>query len=615
MSEKKPGLVRRFFSFINKAIGWLRLFLTNAVFLLMLVVMFFVLSSKEMPTIPEQGALILDVQGTVVEQQSNIDPLLHLMGEEDPSEQETVLQDIIDAILFAKDDERITSMVIKTDFLRRGGLSKLQEVARAIAEFRDSGKKVVAVADYYNQDQYFLAAQADEIYINPMGGVSIQGYGLYRSYYKEALDKLSINFHVFRVGEFKSAMEPFMRNDMSLEAKEANLVWLNQLWQQYSSQIAERRNLAAQDINRYANEMDIWLAEHDGDSAKVALAAGLVDGLKNRDEINDYLIDVAGAVDEDGNFEGVGFQRYAWLRKYEARKDKQKSHDKVGVLVASGNIVGGEQPPGTIGSETMLQLIRQAKDDDDVKAVVLRIDSGGGSAFASEIIRRELELLKATGKPLVVSMGSMAASGGYWIASLADMIWATPTTLTGSIGIFGAFPTLENSLNRMGIHNDGVGTTEVADAFRMDRAMNPVAARAIQQNLEHGYKQFLQIVANGRDMSPEQVANAAEGRGWSGEDAVKLGLGDHLGGLDKAVDAAAQLANLKEYEDQVIELPLSPREQILRQIGRVSAPIQNLLVPSQWQQLMAPFKQAGEFLKAMNDPAGLYLHCTDCFAP
>lgn len=617
MSEKEPGVIRRVFRFVGKVIAGLRLFLVNAIFVVMLIVIVIViavtLSGKKMPTIPEQGAMVVDLKGTVVEQLSYMDPFVQLMDDNNPAEQETLLQDVIDAILLAKDDERINSLIIKTDYLRRGGLSKLQEIAEAIEQFRASGKKVVAVADYYNQDQYFLAAQADEIYIHPMGGVAIQGYGVFRSYYKEALDSLSINFHVFRVGEFKSALEPFMRNDMSNDAKEANLTWLNQLWQQYSGNVAARRGLAAVDIDRYANEIDIWLAEHEGDSAQAALAAGLVDGLKARDEMDELLIEVAGGKDDEGNFKGIEFERYVWLKKNELKKMPQKN--QIGVLVAAGNIMGGEQPPGVIGSETMIKLIRQAREDDTVKAVVLRIDSGGGSAFASELIRRELELLKQTGKPLVVSMGSVAASGGFWIAALADFIWATPTTLTGSIGIFGAFPTLDKSLTRLGIHNDGVGTTEVADAFRIDRAMNPVAARAIQRNIEHGYQQFLRIVADGREMTEEQVLEVAGGRVWSGSDAERLGLVDGLGGLKKAIDSAAKLASLNAYGEKLIELPLSPKEKLFRQLGRVVAPINQLLIPTQLQQLLAPFKEASLFLKSMNDPKGVYLHCSNCITP
>ncbi|MCR8923949.1 signal peptide peptidase SppA [Dasania sp. GY-MA-18] len=617
MTEKKPGIIRRSFGFLGRLISWLRVIIVNGVFVLMLLFVISLFSSKKMPSIPEQGALILEPKGTVVEQLSYIDPLMNLMADNNPREQETLLADMIDAILLAKDDQRINSLVIKTDYLMRGGLSKLQEVAAALAEFRKSGKKIVAVADYYSQDQYLLAAQADEIYMHPMGGVAIQGYGLYRSYYKEALDKLSVDFHVFRVGEFKSALEPFMRNNMSEPAKEANLGWLNQLWQQYSNAIAQRRGLELVDINTYVNEIDKLLARHNGDSAQAAVAAGLVDGLKSRDEINQTLIELAGGENDEGSFQGIAFERYLWLKKHELKK--QQSKNVVGVIVAAGNISGGKQPPGSIGSDTLSELIRQARKNDAVKAVVLRVDSGGGSAFASELIRRELELLKASGKPLVVSMGSMAASGGYWISSLADFIWATPTTLTGSIGIFGAFPTLDKSFNRLGIYNDGVGTTAVADAFRVDRPMNPIAARAIQKNIEHGYQQFLSIVAQGRDMSEEQVADIAEGRVWSGQDAERLGLVDGLGGLKQAIDSAAKLASLSDYRDQLIERPLSPKEQLLRQLGQVLVqPLQGVLspvLPSQLQQLMAPFKEASQFLQSMSDPAGLYVRCTDCLAP
>lgn len=613
MVDKKPGVIRRLFTFLGALIGWCRAAVVNIAFLMIIVVIFVVFSNKEMPRIPDQGALILEPKGSIVEQLSYIDPIVEILGESNPREQETRLQDIIDSINMAKDDERISTIVIKTDYLVHGGISKLQEVGTALAAFRESGKKVIAVADYYNQDQYFLAAQADEIYMNPMGGVLVQGFGQYRSYFKDALDKLSITFHVFRVGNFKSALEPFMRNDMSADAKQANMAWLSQLWDEYVNVIAERRQLSPQDVNRYVNDMDQLLAEKGGDSAEVALAAGLVNGLKSRDEINQYLIDVVGSSNDEGSFSGIDFEKYIWLRAHELTNSKSKtSNEVVGVLVAAGNIVNGKQPPGTIGGDTLSELIRQARNNDDVKAVVLRIDSGGGSAFASELIRRELELLKASGKPLVVSMGSMAASGGYWISALADSIWATPTTLTGSIGIFGAFPTIEKSLGQLGIHNDGVGTTKVAGALRVDRAMNPIAARSIQQSIEHGYEQFLDVVAQGRDMRREKVAEIAEGRVWSGKDAKLLGLVDEIGGLAQAIEQAAEFAELEVYDEQLIELPLSPKEQFLRQLGGVFTPAKLISIPSQLQHLLSPLSDSWQFVKDMNDPAGVYVHCTSC---
>ena len=619
MEEKSPGLARRLFGGLMKFISALRLLVVNLFFLVIIAVVIFALSGSELPKIPEQGALVLNLEGRLVDQQKYVDPFVRLMGQADPQQREILVQDVIDAVQHAKEDDRITLLVLSLDNFVYGGISKIQEIAAALEDFRSSGKKIIAAGDSYTQDQYLLAAQADEVYIHPMGGVLLQGYGLYRSYFKQALDKLEINFHVFRVGDYKSAMEPFVRDDMSDYAREANLVWLNSLWNDYTADIAERRKSTPEAINQYINGIDTLLAEYNGNTASVAAASGLIDGVKNRDEMNQYLVDMVGVEDEEGYYRSIGFERYLWLKNIESPAPKAES--TVGVIVAAGNIIDGEQPPGSIGGDTLAELIYQARRDASVRSVVLRVDSGGGSAFASEVIRRELEMLQAEGKPLVVSMGSMAASGGYWISALADEIWATPTTLTGSIGIFGAFPTIEKTLGNLGVNSDGVGTTQLAGTMRLDRPLAPIAERAIQSTLEYGYYRFLEIVAQGRDMSKEQVEALAQGRVWSGTDAQRLGLVDKLGGLEQAVASAAALADLEQYDTRLIELPLSPREQLLRELmgGEVAAKLFGFsgqrTVISQLQRWLAPFTDSLTFLQTMNDPRGLYLHCTACVAP
>lgn len=618
MSEKKPGLMRRFFRFTNSLISWIRIIVLNLAFLFVIVAIFVMVSGGVIPSVPERGALVLDIKGTVVDQLSYMDPIVGLLGESNPYEQETLLQDVIDAIALAKQDERITSLIIKQDYLAYAGISKMQEIATALDDFRSSGKKIVAIGDHFNQDQYFLAAQADEIYLNPMGGVSLQGYGVYRNYFQEALTKLEVNYHVFRVGTFKSALEPFIRNDMSDQAKQANLAWLSQLWGQYSSTVAERRGITAAELDNYIDGYDKQLVKYQGDTALAAVAAGLVDGLKSRDEINQYLIEVAGASDDEDIYQAIDYEDYLWIQALEP--SEPLAAERVGVIVAAGIITDGEQPPGAIGGDTLAGLIREARRDSAIKALVLRIDSGGGSAFASEVIRRELQLLREQGKPLVVSMGSVAASGGYWISAQADQIWATPTTLTGSIGIFGAFPSLDKTLSKVGVYTDGVGTSPMAGAFRIDRPMEPIAARAIQASVEHGYGQFLEVVADGRDMTTSQVEAIAEGRVWSGLDARHLGLVDELGGFNDVVAAAAKLAGLDSNDYQLIEMPLSPQEQLLRSLGSVvMPPMQSRLLPpqmlSQLQRLLAPFQQSLNFMVNMNDARGLYAHCMGCIAP
>ncbi|ARN74902.1 signal peptide peptidase SppA [Oceanicoccus sagamiensis] len=620
MEEKKPGFIRRNFRRLMTLLSTLRIVVTNLLFLVVLGVLFLAFSGGEIPTIPGKGALVLNIQGSLVDQKNYVDPLVRIMGESDPSQYETLLQDVIDAIDYGREDERITTLVLSLDDMMYGGIAKMQELAPALQRFRDSGKKIIAVGDNYLQDQYWLAAQADEIYINPNGAVLIDGYGLYRNYFKQALEKLHIDFHVFRVGEYKSAMEPYIRNDMSTEAKQANQVWLGALWDEYVVGVAERRSFSKADLNQYINQFDQRLADYQGNTSSAAMAAGLIDGIKTRDEINRYLVDVVGAVDEDGNYQGIGFERYLWVKNIELSEAAESA--RVGVIVAAGNIVDGEQAPGAIGGDTLASLIREARRDATIRAVVLRIDSGGGSAFASEIIRQELLLLKAEGKPLVVSMGGMAASGGYWIAADADEIWALPSTLTGSIGIFGAFPTLDKSLAALGITTDGVGTTNMAGAMRIDRPLQPIAARSIQSILERGYAQFITIVAEGRELPKSEVEGLAKGRVWSGKDAQRLGLVDQLGTLDQAIASAAALAELDAYEKQLIDIPLTPQEQFLRELtGEVE--LRGLMLAGgidtrflkQAQQWLAPFKGALSFANSMNDPQGLYLHCSNCMAP
>mgnify|MGYP003385412812 CR=1 FL=1 len=618
MDEKKPGFFKRAFHALSSFITGLRLLVVNVLFLAILAVVFLGLSGGEIPKIPPQGALILDLKGSLVDQTSYVDPLQRLMGGVNAEQKETLVQDVTDAIRYASEDKRINTLVLSLDELAFGGISKIQEIGVALEGFRRSGKKIIAVGDHYTQDQYLLAAQADEIYLHPMGGVNIKGYGVYRSYYKKALDKLEVNFHVFRVGNFKSAMEPVMRDSMSEASRESNLVWLNSLWDEYVNTVASRRNLSPEIVNSYANTFDQIIAEHQGDSALAAAATGFVDAIVDRDEVNQQLIDQVGATDDKGHYQGIGFERYLWIRNIEL--PNPATEGKVAVLVASGMILDGDWPPGYIGGDSLAQLIRQVRRDDSVDAVVLRVDSGGGSAFASEVIRRELALLKQQGRPLVVSMGSTAASGGYWIAAQADEIWATPTTLTGSIGIFSAFPTIDRSMAKLGVSNDGVGTTKMSDAGRIDRPLNAVFGRAMQSSLDNGYERFLAIVANGREMTKEQADGVAQGRVWSGADALANGLVDKLGGLDQAVAAAAKLASLDNYATELVELPLTPQQQFLQELmgsevmmswlGGFQRDSQFLL--TQINRWVFPFSRGLEFIDNMNDPQNMYLHCSAC---
>lgn len=463
-------------------------------------------------------------------------------------EEEFLLQDILRGIRAATHDKRIKILVVVPDRLEQAGLNQLQDIGKAIGEFKKSGKVVISYADSLRQGQYYLAAQGDEVYLNPMGEVDLHGFGVFHLYMRGLLDKLKINFHIFRVGTFKSAVEPFLRNDMSPEAKEANLQWLSQLWQQFCDDIARQRGLSYQDINDAVEHLPKNLREAGGNTAQMAMNLGLIDGIKTQAEFRGYLSSLVGRNKKNSGFKRVDFSDYLDKRRpayqapiYQAAGAKE---DSVALIVAQGDIIYGDAEIGQIGSSGLTKLLRKARQKKTVKAVVLRIDSGGGSAFASELIRQEVLQVQKAGKPVVVSMGSMAASGAYWLAADADKIYASPNTITGSIGIFGAFPTVENSLAEIGIFNDGIGTTKMAGQGHLTRPMSEEFRAAVQLNIERGYQQFIQIVANGRKIENAEVEKIAQGRVWDGATALQLGLVDELGNLEDAVAAAAELVGL-----------------------------------------------------------------------
>ncbi|HUO82744.1 MAG TPA: signal peptide peptidase SppA [Gammaproteobacteria bacterium] len=532
--------------------------------LLLLVLVLFLLAvlTPHAPAIPRTAALVVAPRGVIVEQLTG-DPLerafAELTGDE---EQQTLLRDLLEAVEAAKDDDRIQALVLDLEELTGAGLSKLQALAAAVDEFKAAGKRVVAVSGFYGQQQYLLAAHADEVYVHPYGVVFLDGYGYYRTYYKSAIDKLLIDWNVFKVGEYKSYAEPFLRDDMSPEDEQASRVWLEDLWSSYQEDVTGARELAPGALAGYVAGMVPRLREHDGDMARLALDADLVDGVWHYDEVRTRLIELVGEDTELGSFNQVSHADY--LRAVRTKHAVTPGDgDQVGVIVAAGTILEGEQPPGTIGSDTIVELIREARDDEAVKAVVLRIDSGGGSVFASEVIRRELEILRGAGKPVIASMSSVAASGGYWIAMPADEILAADTTLTGSIGIVAMFPTVQRTLDRIGLNVDGVGTTPLSGQFRFDRELNEPARDILTLSIENGYREFITKVAEARGKPVEDVDEVAGGRVWSGEDALELGLVDRLGDLDAALDAAADLAGLgDDYAVRYIEPELSIGEMI-----------------------------------------------------
>lgn len=619
MSATRPGIIRRFFGGIWRAVTWLRVAFFNLLFLFLLVAFIAAVWPKDPLQVKDGSTLVLAPSGLLVDEYTYVDPMTQLLGEAESHAPETLVSDLVEAIELAADDQRISSMILKLDYLVGGGISKLEEVGQALAKFKAAEKSIYAYGANLSQEQYYLAAYADDLRLDPLGSVMVTGFASYRNYFKDALDKLAINMNVFRAGDFKSAMEPFMRNNMSREAKENNQLWLNELWGVYASRIEKLRDLPAGALNDFINSMDETAAQYQGDFGRIALEAGLVDELSTGSQWRSLLDEKIGRKGE----RGIDHQTYLSIQHANLIAGGKS---KVAVLTARGTISQGDRPNGEIGDISFLQQLEQVSDDPSIKALVVRLDSGGGGVNASENIRQGLvELNQKRDLPIVISMGSVAASGAYWIATAGDEIWATPTTITGSIGVFAALPTVEKSLQKLGIHTDGLSTTEIAGAMRLDRAMSPMTQSLIQQNINHIYQVFLDIVAQSRDSSPESIDRIAQGRVWSGNKALELGLVDKLGSLDEVIERAAQLANLDDYEIRSIHKPLTPLEQFVAEINKASitSSVRTLFGQTQTNPLASPSLVAHIervlepwlMLDKLNDPRGLYALCATCLSP
>jgi protease IV len=502
-SGKKPSRIRQFFSVLGASISWIRNTMMNLFFITLLIVIFVAIGSNAPQPLPASFALTVAPTGVLVDQRSYIDPTSLLLAEEDPRDSETVVSDVTEAINHAAKDDRVKLLVLELDYLLGGGISKMNEIGQALENFKAANKKVIAVSDYYSQGQYYLASFANEIYLHDMGLIEITGLARYQQYYKSALDKLGITIHPFRSGKYKDFLEPYLRDDMSTESREHNAQWLNEIWTRFTAHIEKARGLDANSINDYINNLNSHMKTTQGDSAQLALEKKLVDKIVSRQERETILIELAGKkenpirvqdIHHGDEYNGVDVKSYL----ADIRKHPVKTSNKIAVLTAVGNIVDGYQPNGTIGSESTVELLRQVSSDDDVKALVIRIDSGGGSAFASEIIRSDILALRKKNIPVFISMGSVAASGGYWIATAGDQIWAQPSTITGSIGVFGAFPTIEKTLNKIGITTDGLGTTELAGSMRIDRPLSDKAQQVLQLSVDNIYDKFITLVADAR---------------------------------------------------------------------------------------------------------------------
>jgi len=611
--------MKKFCSLLLLPFIWLWKFLTsgltvlsNLVFLALLLAVLTVALYTPPVHVPMQSALVLAPEGDIVEERSSMDPLTRMLNRISGGtvHEETFLQDILDVVHAAADDRRIKLLILNTNRMGDVSLDQVRAIGAAIDAFKQTGKKVVAIGDSFNQAQYYLASWADKIYLHPMGAVNIRGFAVFRLYVREMLDKLSVDFHIFRAGAFKSAVEPLLRNDMSAEEKEANSLWLGNLWNAYCADIAQHRHLEPEVLADNIDQTVAQLASVGGDRSQLALATGLVDGLKIHSEMEALFHQEVGPSADRKSFNHIGFHQYleTVTPSYTESRDKQ---GLIGIIAASGNILPGKGAAGQIGADDLVKRIRKARQDARVKAIVLRITTGGGSAFASEMIREELAMAKKEGKVVVVSMGAMAASGGYWLAADADAIVAAPTTLTGSIGIFGAVPSVEKTLAHLGIHGDGVGTTDIAHFGNPTTAMSPEEAASWQMDIDQGYRRFLDIVAKGRKMSIAQVEKVAEGRVWDGATALKLGLVDKLGDLRDAVAEAARRAQVPEENGYFIEL--TP-DNYLERLQQTEPPVEALVAhliqsPLMPASLRQPVAEQLDFLLHSGDPRGLYSHC------
>lgn len=604
-----------FFKWTWRLLNFVREMVLNLFFIFLVLVgvgIWMQVSGGDSKETASRGALLLDISGVIVDKPDSSQRFSklsrQLLGASSDRLQENSLFDIVNTIRQAKDDRNITGIVMDLKNFAGGDQPSMQYIGKALKEFRDSGKPVYAVGENYSQGQYYLASFANKIWLSPQGVVDLHGFATNSLYYKSLLDKLKVSTHVFRVGTYKSAVEPFIRDDMSPAAREADSRWIGELWQNYLNTVAANRQIPAHQVFPGAQGLLEGLTKTGGDTAKYALENKLVDALASSAEIEKALTKEFGWSKTDKNYRAISYYDYAL-------KTPADTGDSIGVVFANGAIMDGEETQGNVGGDTTAAQIRDARLDPKVKAIVLRVNSPGGSVTASEVIRAELAAARAAGKPVVVSMGGMAASGGYWISTPANYIVANPSTLTGSIGIFGVITTVENSLDSIGVHTDGVSTSPLADVS-ITRALPPEAQQMMQLSIENGYKRFITLVADARHSTPEQIDKIAQGHVWTGQDAKANGLVDSLGDFDDAVAKAAELAKVKQWH---LEYYVDEPTFFDKVMDNMSSSVRAMLPDAFQAMLPAPLasvastvKSESDKLAAFNDPQNRYAFCLTC---
>ncbi len=602
--------VLRLFSAVWTGVDGFRKLLHLFILLFLFAAIFGAMSGTA-PVLPGESALTIRPVGQLVDQLEG-DAFDRAVEElTDQARPQTLVQDIVDALDYASSDSRIQVVHLELTGLGGAGLSKLQRIGRAMEDFKQSGKPLIASGDFLSQGAYYVAAHADEVYLHPEGLLIMEGYGRYRSYFSDAIEKLRLDWNIFRVGTHKSFIEPYTRMDMSPEDRENTTTLISQLWDFYAADVESARGLEAGTVQSYADGFVEHVEAADGDPALAAVQQGLVDELMTRIDLKE-LLKTYTAEGDDGSYRNVGMGDF--LAQSRLLDTSRVKAENIGVVVAAGDIVFGDQPPGTIGAESTSELLRQALRDDSVKAVVFQVDSPGGSAFASDVIANEIEALQVAGKPVVVSMSSVAASGGYWISAGADRLFANPSTITGSIGIFGMFPTYQRAAEVLGLGTDGVGTTRWAGQFRPDREMSEDAKALFQLVIDDGYDDFISRVAEYRELDIAEVDSIAQGKVWTGRDALANGLVDELGSLEDAIASAAELAGVSDYGVKRIEPSLSSTEQLLVDLMTAGAsvgidPAVFVSRPTTLQKVAGELEAIIEPLTRFNDPKGVYAHC------
>jgi protease-4 len=618
MPNTRRAAARIWFGRFWRALDTSRRVFLNLLFLAIVVALGVAWLRSGAPALQPKTALVLDLHGSLAEQKAGNLRRSALDQVRGDSTDKVQLRDVLAVLEAAATDPKIERVVLMLDEFDGAGMASLHEVAAAVDRFRASGKQVVAWGSRYDQRQYYLAAHADEVLLHPFGMVYLEGFGRYRNYYRDALDRLGVKVNLIRVGTYKSAAEPFIANGPSPAAREADAALYGALWRNYTADVEQARKLAPGSIGRTIDALPQRLAAANGDTARLAVAEKWVDGLKTPDELRELLME-RGAKDDDGKtFRQISFGGYL------ARVEPERSGDAVGVVVAEGEIVDGSAPAGTVGGRSTANLIRKAREDKRIKAIVLRVNSPGGSVFGSELVRRELEVARASGKPVVVSMGDLAASGGYWISTPADEIVADRSTVTGSIGVFGLLPSADQALDKLGVHTGGVTTTWLGGAGDWRRPLDPRFAAMTQTDIDHLYATFVSYVAAARHATPTAIDAVAQGRVWTGAQAKERGLVDRLGSYREALDAAAARAHLaKGYRVAYLEREPGRFARVLELLGasvaqavgaRIEFPGEALGVPVEAARDLA--QQLGGMVALLRGgrPFGAFVHCL-CSAP